>query len=173
MVENTNLHALQNEVKFAPTKVEEMKTFVGIHILMGNLHYPRISFYWDSQLEIPQISRAMPINRFHSLRPNLHFINTMNKDEDIKDSFWKVRPIYDIIRARCLSLPLETHLSIDEQMIPFKGKLNMKQYVQKKPKPLRCVVQLKQCLIFYCMRVPQQNLIQPNWKFSDLEHLLY
>lgn len=85
---------------FAPTKLKEMKTFVEIHIMMGNLHYPRISFCWDGQIKISQISRKMSMNRFFSLRQNLHFMNTMNQDENNRDRFWKVRPIYDIIRAR-------------------------------------------------------------------------
>lgn len=138
MAEKTNLFTVQNCTRFSPTNVDEMKTFVGIHILMGNLHYPRIRFYWDSQLRISQISEAMPVNRFSSLRANLHFVDVRDlnaADEINKDRFWKVRPLYNFIRARCLSLTLETYLSIDEQMVPFKGRLNVKQYVKNKPKP--------------------------------------
>lgn len=47
---------------------------------------------------------------------------------------WKVRGLYDSIRNRCLELPLETNLSVDEQIIPFKGQINIKQYVKNKPK---------------------------------------
>lgn len=47
---------------------------------------------------------------------------------------WKVRCLYDSIRRRCLQLPLETYLSVDEQIIPFKGQINIKQYVKNKPK---------------------------------------
>lgn len=133
MAEFTNLFTVQNGTRFSATNVDEMKTFVGIHILMGNLHYPRIRFYWDSQLRIPQIAEAMPVNRFYSLRTNLHFVDVQDlnaADKVNKDRFWKVRPLYDSIRARCLSLPLETYLSIDEQMVPFKDKLNVNQYVK-------------------------------------------
>nr|XP_023014097.1 uncharacterized protein LOC111503899 [Leptinotarsa decemlineata] len=35
MAENTNLYAVQQATRFCHTTVEEMKTFVGIHILMG------------------------------------------------------------------------------------------------------------------------------------------
>lgn len=32
-------------------------------------------------------------------------------------------------------LEIESHLSIDEQMVPFKGSINIKQYVKGKPCP--------------------------------------
>ncbi|KAF2880783.1 hypothetical protein ILUMI_25391 [Ignelater luminosus] len=44
-----------------------------------------------------------------------------------------VRPLYNCIRKRCKELQLKTNLAIDEQMIPFKGNLNVKQYVKGKP----------------------------------------
>ncbi|KAG5880105.1 hypothetical protein JTB14_011608 [Gonioctena quinquepunctata] len=62
MAENTNLYAVQQATRFLHTTVEEMKTFVGIHILMGNLHYPRIKCYWNSKLQIPNIANSMPVN---------------------------------------------------------------------------------------------------------------
>ncbi|XP_050295773.1 piggyBac transposable element-derived protein 3-like [Anthonomus grandis grandis] len=134
MMEYTNLYAVQQQTRFVPTTVEELKTFVGIHIIMGNLHYPRIKFYWDHKLQIPLISNNMTVNRFYKLRQHIHFVNIHEK-LDNSDRFWKVRPLYDAIRRRCLSLPLESKLCVDEQMVPFKGSLNVKQYVKNKPKP--------------------------------------
>lgn len=135
MAEMTNLYAVQSQTKFAPTNIEEVKTFVGIHITMGNLHYPRVRFYWDKKLYIPQIADYMPFNRFSKLRQNLHFVDNTEKDPNNKDRFWKVRPLYNQIRSRCLKLPLENMVCIDEQMIPFKEELNIKQYVKGKPCP--------------------------------------
>ncbi|KAG0431551.1 hypothetical protein HPB47_021696 [Ixodes persulcatus] len=51
------------------------------------------------------------------------------------DKLWKVRPFLDSIRARCLDLQLEEEVSVDEQMIPFKGQLSIKQYMRGKPTP--------------------------------------
>lgn len=44
-----------------------------------------------------------------------------------------MRPLYDAIRKYCASLPLESTFSVDEQMVPFKGQLDVKQYVKNKP----------------------------------------
>lgn len=132
MVDNTNLYATQKQSKFLSTSIGEMMTFVGIHVVMGNCHFPRIKCYWAPQLNIPIVSQQMAINRFYKLRQHLHFVNIEEKPDN-NDRLWKVRPLYDIIRARCLSLPLETDLCIDEQMIPFKGSLIIKQYIKNKP----------------------------------------
>ncbi|KAJ3661509.1 hypothetical protein Zmor_005904 [Zophobas morio] len=64
MGEFTNLYAIQNHQKLILTTTQELKTFVGIHIpvLMGNLHYPRLRFYWDSKrsVRIPIVADNVP-----------------------------------------------------------------------------------------------------------------
>lgn len=135
MVEHTNLYAVQQFMKCPPTTIDEMETFIGMHILMGNLHYPRVRCYWEKRLRVPIIADAMPRDRFHRLRTALHFVNVLEKDPNCKDRMWKVRPLYNTLRGRMTTLQLETELCIDEQMIPFKGRLNVKQYVKGKPCP--------------------------------------
>jgi len=44
-----------------------------------------------------------------------------------------VRPLYEVIRKYCASLQLESTFRVDEQMVPFKGQLNVKQYIKNKP----------------------------------------
>ncbi|KAJ8909387.1 hypothetical protein NQ315_006113 [Exocentrus adspersus] len=73
----------------------------------------------------------MAINRFYKLRQHLHFVNTEEKPNN-DNRLWKIRPLYDTLRVRFQSLPLETDLCIDEQMIPFKSSLNIKQYIKNK-----------------------------------------
>jgi len=129
---NTNLYAIRNNVpNFPPTTVAELKTFIGINILMGNLGLPRVRMYWEPKFAVPLISENMTSNRFFKLRNNLHFI--IDKDPNTNDRFWKVRPLYEAIRKYCASLQLESTFSVDEQMVPFKGQLNVKQYIKNKP----------------------------------------
>lgn len=75
----------------------------------------------------------MSYNRFSKLRTHIHFTDANEPNET--DKFWKVRILYDKIRYRCMQLSLETKLCIDEQIIPFKGQLNVKQYIKGKPCP--------------------------------------
>lgn len=135
MVQHTNLYAVQQHARFVPTNRNEIKTFVGIHILMGNLNYPRLRCYWENKLKIPMISESMPRNRFSQLRTHLHFVNVLEKPPDCNDGFWKVRILFETLRNRMLELGLENKLSIDEQMVPFKGKINVKQYIKGNPCP--------------------------------------
>lgn len=49
------------------------------------------------------------------------------------DRLWNVRPIIDRVMKRCRELPVEENICVDEQIVPFKGQLNIKQYLQNKP----------------------------------------
>ena len=60
-----------------------------------------------------------------------------------EDKLFKVRPIIESVRKRCLELQVEESVCIDEQIIPFKGHLGIKQYIKGKP----CPWGLKVCLI--------------------------
>lgn len=119
MAECTNLYSTQKGTRFAFNSNEELKKFVGIHIIMGNLHYPRVRCYWHTKhsIRIPIIAENMAVNWFFSLRNHLHFVNIGSKDPNSSDRFWKVRTLFNIIRTRCWMLPLESELSVDEQIV--------------------------------------------------------
>lgn len=134
MAEMTNLYAVQKGIgRWTPTRLEEIKKFMGIHIVMGNLQFPRARMYWQSNIGIPLIKDAMPLNRFFKLRKTVHLVDVTQRGDNL-DRLWKVRKIYDSIRNRCRELPLEQNLSIDEQIVPFKGQINIRQYIKNKPK---------------------------------------
>ena len=50
--------------------------------------------------------------------------------------YWKVAPIIDAVRNACITLPPEENNSINEQMIPFQGRVPGRQYVKNKPNPV-------------------------------------
>ena len=52
------------------------------------------------------------------------------------DKLWKLRPWLDSFREKCLQVVPEEHNSVDEMMIPFKGRFSsIKQYMRGKPHP--------------------------------------
>lgn len=73
----------------------------------------------------------MSTDRFLSLRYKLHFVNNLEISINNKDRFIKVRPLYNALKKRCNDFITEDHVSVDEQIIPFKGKLN----INGKPNP--------------------------------------
>ncbi|KAJ8888008.1 hypothetical protein PR048_007493 [Dryococelus australis] len=112
IVENTNLYAVQNNTaNFAPTTVQEVNNFIRMHVLMGNLSYPRVHLYWEPKFCVPLISENISLNRFFKLRQNLHFVPVIYKDPNNTD----LRPLFDAIKSRCKDdLELEARLCIDE-----------------------------------------------------------
>lgn len=137
MVHYTNLYAEQKEVKkWKPTDKLEIRKFIGLHIWMGNLKFPRIEMYYQRELQMKIFTDSIPLYRFYQLRTNFHVIDVLGIAPDCTDKFVRVRPLMNSVRARCLELPLEEYLSVDEQMIPCRGRLTkgVKQYVKIKPK---------------------------------------
>lgn len=136
MTTMTNIYAEQKGVRgYKHATVSEMEALVGLHIVMGALDLPRVRMYWSSSINIGLFRDTLSRDRFFQLRSNLHLVNNNERPSEDTDVFYKVRPLYDSIRKRCLELPLEEYLSIDEQIVPFRGKLSVLQYIKGKPEP--------------------------------------
>lgn len=135
MVYYTNLYAIQNQKKFKPTNIFEIKIFIGIQLLMGALKFPRIRMYWEHDFEINAVCNNMTRDRFFAIRTNFHVIDNEKIPKNNNDKFVKVRPLYDIMKKKCNLLNIERNICIDEQIIPFKGQLSVKQFSRGKPYP--------------------------------------
>lgn len=131
----TNLYADQKGNSFVHCDGHEMQQLFGLHVLIAVLKYPRLTMFWSKGVGHHLFYDHMSKNRFLQLRNNLHLLDCNKRPSGNVDKFFKVRPIIDAVRAKILEAPLEKDLSIDEQMIPFKGKLSVKQYIKGKPTP--------------------------------------
>lgn len=81
--------------------------------------------------------------------------------------------IYESIRKGCFELDLEPNLCIDEQIVPFSGRLSIKQYVKGKPTPwgIKIFVLCERCGTAYEFLIYQKSstLLSPeNLKTFDL-----
>lgn len=136
MSDSTNIYAMQSgTLGFKPTSSGEIRTLIGLHLAMGVMKMPRVSMYWEAGMDIGIFRNTMCRDRFFQLRSHLHLVNNLEKPAENNDVFYKVRPLYDAMCRRCLELPLEENLCVDEQMVPFRGSLSVKQYVKGKPHP--------------------------------------
>ncbi|XP_061379920.1 piggyBac transposable element-derived protein 3-like [Danaus plexippus] len=131
MAEMTNLYAVQSgKTRFKPTSSYEIEILFGLHMATGVFNYPVLKMYWENHISIPLFTNNMARDRFFELRNNLHLVDNMKKPTNCTDVFYKVRPIYNAIRSRCLEIPLEKELCVDEQIVPFTGKHSAKQYIK-------------------------------------------
>ena len=146
MVEETNRYAsfvtgpTPSARPWTGTNAEEMKAFIGIIILMGILKLPRLELCWSHQfpeIESPGISKVMTLVRFEQLFRYCHLSNNNNQipcGQPGYNKLYKIRPLLDIIVPHFKKeYNIHKECSIDEAMIPFKGRLAFKQYIKDKP----------------------------------------
>ena len=96
----------------------------------------RDELYWSQSTEYPyirtEILKIFSRDRFMQIRRYRNFSDDSNVDQT--DKLFKFRYIIDNIRQSFKEhyVPHE-HISVDEAMIPFKGRLSFKQYMKDKP----------------------------------------
>ena len=113
----------------------DVKQFIGLVLYMGLVKLPRISDYWSKceLFNIPFVKSIMPRNKFRILSRFLHF--TENKQmKSSNDKLFKFRDIFNyFLEVWWSNYSGGEHLNIDETSIPFRGRLNIKQYNPLKP----------------------------------------
>nr|XP_027227764.1 piggyBac transposable element-derived protein 3-like [Penaeus vannamei] len=133
----TNMKSIETTGACINTNSKEIATFIGMTFAMSIIKMPRIRMYWQSKTRIPWIADKMARDRFFRLRHSLKVINdnTVLEDDKKSDRLWKVRPLLEAVRTRCSELPRPSKVSIDESMIPFRGRISIRQHVPGKPFP--------------------------------------
>ncbi|KAL3202192.1 hypothetical protein MRX96_042640 [Rhipicephalus microplus] len=132
-----NTTHVQETGKSLETSVEELKMFFGISLTMSCLCYPQTCTYWMKKTRVPLVADNMSKNRYFQLRSRLKLVNELDvsEQEKEKDRLWHKRPLVSFLLEECHKLPREENVSIDEQMIPFSGRTQLKQFVPRKPNP--------------------------------------
>jgi hypothetical protein len=132
----SNLFSVQQNGGALPVKItkEEIERYIGILLLMAIYNLPQYRMYWSSCSRVPAIAEAMTVNRFDILKRYLHFNdNSKLANGSPPDKLFKVRPLVDAVRSACHKISPEENMSIDEQVIPTKGRSPMRTYNPKKP----------------------------------------
>ena len=135
LAEQRNQRYIKKTEKELKLTSSEMRRFMGVCILMGNLSYPRLQMYWEAKCRVACIADMVTQKRFLSIFANL----AATSDEappGTTNIYWKIQPIADAVRNACRSLPATEYNSIDEQMIPFHGRVPGRQYIKNKPNPV-------------------------------------
>ncbi|RUA04709.1 MAG: hypothetical protein DSY43_05900, partial [Gammaproteobacteria bacterium] len=146
MVAETNHYARQRLStlprrleKFTEVTREEMRAYIGINIIMGMVRLPSIASYWstDDFFANTGIKKVMSKNRFEELTCFLHFNDSAQEPARAAPNFdrlYKVRPIINYIKGKLkLNYNPTKNISVDEGMIPYRGRISFRQYMPAKP----------------------------------------
>lgn len=136
LAECSNLYYLRTTGAELGTTPQELRVFFGIMMYMAVLKFPRIRMYWQQRTRIAVIADGMNLNRSFKLHTAVHITDASGPAPNNTDKFWKVRPLVEVVRERCLQLNVIEQSSIDEQMIPFTGKIPANQVIRSKPNPV-------------------------------------
>jgi len=74
---------------------------------------------------VEKVAGVMTSMEFLTMKRYLHFCDNNHPNDD------RLHKIRDMYRCRFMQVPLKENLSIDEQMVPFKGRSLLKQYLPK------------------------------------------
>ena len=125
--------------KWQDVSFEEMNAVLALLLLTGISKRSSYELYWstDSLIEMKGFREIMPRDRFLAILNFLHLVNNdenLPRDHPNHDKAFKIRPLVDLL------VPLwqrhykpKRELSIDESMIPFKGRTCLMQYMPAKP----------------------------------------
>jgi len=109
-----------------------MKAYIGMLIMMGILQLLHLDMYWqvdDEILGTPGISELMSRNRFQQISRFLHLVDNSQQHPagyERHDKLFKVPKLLDLITTQsAANYTPHQAATVDEAMIPFKGRLNL------------------------------------------------
>lgn len=114
------------------TDINEIITFFGILIYMGVVVLPKIENYWmkNSTYTSSAISQVMSRNRYQLILFMVHFSSI---EVIPNNKIYKVQESIDILKRNFKKQRIPgSKITIDESIIPFMGRLNLKQFLPDK-----------------------------------------
>ncbi|KAJ8729842.1 hypothetical protein PYW07_016880 [Mythimna separata] len=135
VVQETNAYSVLKTGRSINLTEHEFRDFLAILILMGIVSLPSYLDYWSKKYRYDKIASVMSLKRYEAIRQNLHFADN---NFESSDRYYKVRSLLEGIRQNCLaqeSVTGEHTFSIDEMMVPYKGRKagKRRQYMKDKP----------------------------------------
>lgn len=113
---------------------DEIRAFIGINLYTTMVKVPDLRDYWSSNpLFHSVITKFMTRDRFEIISKFLHLNN--NKESNSKlDRLHKVRPLLDYCQNKFQEICSPgICITVDEDIIGFKGVVGFKQYIKSKP----------------------------------------
>ena len=134
LLQQANLRPRSRLHKWSPTTDDEMKVFIGLLLLMALNKKPEIHMYWMKEplLSSPIFPAVMLRDRFQILLRCWHFCDNSAADP-AADKLYKIRSLLDSLSSSFQSVYVpDVNLSVDEELVLWKGRLQFKQYIPLK-----------------------------------------
>ena len=113
---------------------EDLWKFLLIIMISSYNERPSYRLYWSKEEDVacPLISKLMPRHRYELIKRYIHVCD--NNQLDMADRWTKLRPLVKIVNEKLKIFGIfRSHLSIDEQIIPYYGHHSCKMYHREKP----------------------------------------
>jgi hypothetical protein len=119
------------------TTEDEMQVFYGLLLLAGVDHAKNANIFelWSETDGRPIFNRSMPRDRFIALRQCIRFDDKSTRaDRQSRDKFAPLREIFNdiVMKFRSAYNPSE-YLTVDEQLVTFRGRCSFKMFIPSKP----------------------------------------
>lgn len=125
-------------IKWTNVTIEELKAYIEFKILMGIIRSPSMYDYWkkDPYYHYGPIVNPISVDRVMEIGRYLHFVDNYKLapiGSDGYDHLGKEKAVMNtyVNNSQLCIMTAETVVLI-KQMIPFKRKSSMKQYIPKK-----------------------------------------
>ena len=114
-----------------------MEIFPSLYLLTGIVVKPELQQYWSTNplIKTEFCKNVMPRNRFQLILELLHFNDNSqyNANDPNRDRIYKVRPVIEYLVKKIKSVYTpDKEVSIDEELLLWKGRLRFKQYIPNK-----------------------------------------
>ncbi|KAL3179019.1 hypothetical protein MRX96_038269 [Rhipicephalus microplus] len=136
--EQSSLYSAQrNPNKVTSMTVNNLEQFIGTVLTMSLMKLPQTRMYWSQRFRVSQVADTMTRDRWEEIKQSLHFSDNQeapDQNDPERDRLYKVRPLLNHLVAKCHEIPKSQKLCVVEQLVPFKGRSSLKQYLPNKPK---------------------------------------
>lgn len=114
----------------------EMLAYVGLLILSGvyRSKHESIASLWSEKTGRKIFRASMSQKRFAQITRALRFDDKLTRPARLTDKLAPIRQIWDMWAHRLgMLFSPDRDLTVDEQLVPFKGRCSFRQYIPKKP----------------------------------------
>ena len=136
-VEYTNMYGQSQDPEFRQIDVSEFYKFVGLLIFIGvfSAKQENLEEVWSEEFGRPFVKKTMARNRFREIKRFIRFDNRAERVRSTRRA--RLDPIRDFWQAFLVKCKKhyqpESDITIDEMMIPFRGRCSFKMYMPAKP----------------------------------------